>query len=60
MTNTQIQQPQQKNASKRFLQYALQIIRMVALFAVLLWYVDLDHSIKNYLALSWSIRLLRF
>lgn len=41
MSNAQLS-PTQKNSSKRFLKYALQIVCMVAIFAALLWYVGLE------------------
>jgi len=59
MTNPHLpQQAQQKNSSKRFLKYALQIVCMVAIFAALLWYVGLDSLLNELIGIKLEYLLL--
>lgn len=57
MSNPQLS-PKQKNSSKRFLKYALQIVCMVAIFAALLWYVGLESLYNALLTIKVEYLLL--
>lgn len=59
MSNSQASpEPKQKNSSKRFLKYALQIIIMVAIFAALLWYVGIESLYNALLTIKVEYLLL--
>ncbi len=52
--------PKPQNSSKRFLKYAVQIIAMVAIFGLLLWYVGIGSLYQALLTIKVEYLLLAF
>jgi glycosyltransferase 2 family protein len=52
--------PKQNNSPKRYLKYVIQIVAMVAIFAVLLWYVGITALIDAILTIKVEYLLLAF